>query len=81
MPLFIRDEQVNELAELALKVTGGKSKTAVVRTALEALIEAENASETLMERLGKVQRRANSAGIVADGRDDKDLMDDAWGDA
>jgi len=80
VPLFIRDEHVNELAEQALKMTGGKNKTAVVRSALQAFIEAHNSKETLSERVAKVQSHAVSCGIMADGADDKDLMDDAWGD-
>ena len=78
MPLFIRDEQVNELAEHALKMTGGKSKTAVVKNALEAFIEAQSVKESLVEKVTKIQMKAVSNGIGADGVDDKSLMDDAW---
>lgn len=78
MPLFIRDESVNDLAEKAAKLTG-KTKTDAVRLALESHIEALQSSRTLAERVTVLQARARALGLSADGFDDKPLMDDLSG--
>ncbi|SCZ60003.1 hypothetical protein SAMN04488118_10418 [Epibacterium ulvae] len=79
MPLYIRDDQVNDLAETALKITGRTNKTELVRDALEAFIHVHSAKESLSDKVAKIQAKAAEHGIVADGADDKSLMDDAWG--
>lgn len=78
MPLFIRDESVNDLAEKAARLLG-KTKTDAVRLALESHIEALQSSRTLAERVASLQARARALGLVADGFDDKPLMDDLSG--
>ncbi|MCT4611525.1 MAG: type II toxin-antitoxin system VapB family antitoxin [Pelagimonas sp.] len=78
MPLYIRDDDVNNLAEAALKLTGRTNKTALVKDALEAFIEAHSAQESLHDKVAKIQEKAAQHGIVADGVDDKNFMDDAW---
>lgn len=78
MPLFIRDESVNDLAEKAARLLG-KTKTDAVRLALESHIEALQSSRTLAERVASLQARARAFGLVADRFDDKPLMDDLSG--
>ncbi|PZX47604.1 antitoxin VapB [Cereibacter changlensis] len=78
MPLYIRDDAVNDLAERLAALTG-ENKTQAVRSALEKQIEALQKTETLHERVARIQARARAAGIVADGGDDKALMDDLSG--
>lgn len=79
MPLFIKDEGVNELAEKFASMTG-KSKTDAVRVALEAQIGALEAQGGLTERVRRIQAKAAALGLVADGYDDKGLMDELSGD-
>ncbi|SCZ73574.1 hypothetical protein SAMN04488118_11764 [Epibacterium ulvae] len=78
MALYIRDDQVNDLANKALKITGRTNKTALVKEALQAFIEAHSAKESLSDKVAKIQEKAAQHGIVADGVDDKGLMDEAW---
>ena len=78
MPLYIRDESVNDLAD-RLAALMGENKTKAVRTAIEKQIEALQTSGTLHDRIARIQAKAAAAGIVADGHDDKDLMDDLSG--
>lgn len=78
MPLFIRDELVNTLAERVADLTG-KTKTDAVRVALESHIKALQSSKTLTDRVAIVQAKAGKLGLVADGYDDKGLMDDLSG--
>lgn len=79
MPLFIRDEGVNDLADKFAKLTG-KNKTEAVRMALEAQIDAYRNHETLADRIAQVQEKAAAAlGLEPDGWDDKALMDELSG--
>lgn len=80
MPLFIKDEGVNALAERIAALTG-QGKTDAVRVALEAQIRAIEARSGLTEPVRGIQARAAALGLVADGCDDKPLMDDLSGDA
>ncbi len=78
MPLFIKDETVARLAAKAAALTG-VSKTRAVRQALESHIASLEARETLSESVARIQARARTAGLRADGYDDKELMDDLSG--
>ncbi len=78
MPLFIKDETVAHLAAKAAALTG-VSKTCAVRQALESHIASLEARETLSESVARIQARARTAGLRADGYDDKELMDDLSG--
>ncbi len=74
MALYIRDDDVNALADrLARQI--GASKTEAVRLALEAQIAALKAPLTLRARLARVRAQAEIAGLRPDGADDKALMD------
>ena len=79
MPLYIKDPTVDSLVDRYLALTGMTNKTEAVRQALKAAIAAQAERETLAERVAKVQRKAAAVGIVADGHDDKALMDEMWG--
>ncbi|WP_169311018.1 type II toxin-antitoxin system VapB family antitoxin [Cereibacter changlensis] len=78
MPLYISDDAVNDLAERPAALTG-ENKTEAVRSASEKPIEALQKIGTLQERVAPINARARAAGIVADGSDDKALMDDLSG--
>lgn len=74
MPLYIRDETVNDLAE---KLAGliGKNKTDAVRIALEAALSAQQEQKSLTQRVKVIQVRAAELGLRADGFDDRPIMD------
>jgi len=75
MPLFIRDELVNTLAERVANLTGN-TKTDAVRIALESSIKALQASKTLTERVGSLQEKAKTLGLKADADNDKKHAND-----
>jgi len=62
MPLYIRDDTVDALAEKVKKVTGAKSKTDAVRDALQAQLDAESNRKPLLERLQPILERADAIG-------------------
>ncbi|MHC2283768.1 antitoxin VapB [Bradyrhizobium diazoefficiens] len=87
MPLFIRDDQVNDLASRLQALTGSRTKTDAVRLALEHEIKRQT------ENMLPSQRIDNALAIVADiranaaergraGTDDFDMKgftDEMWG--
>jgi len=79
MPLYIKDPEVDTLVERYLAASGAKTKTEAVRRALELGIHACENRETLSDRVAKVQRRAAQAGLGVRDFDDKEFMDDLWG--
>lgn len=79
MTILIKGDEIDNLVERYCEMTGLTNKSEAVRRALAAQIEALAQRETLAQRVGRVQAKARAAGIVADGRDDKDLMDKMWG--
>ena len=80
MPLYIRDDRVNDLAEQFRALSGARSKTEAVRCALASQISAFEQGENLAERIRRLQRKAAARGIRPDGWDDKHLMDELSGD-
>lgn len=78
MPLYIRDEGVNDLAD-KLAALMGKSKTDAVRTALELACSAQVQRKSLAQRVAAIQAQARQLGLRPDGFDDKPLMDDLSG--
>ena len=81
MTILIKGDEIDSLVERYCAMTGLTNKSEAVRRALAAQIEALSQRETLAQRVAKVQAKAAAAGIFADGRDDKDLMDDMWGES
>lgn len=79
MPLYIKDPDVDRLVDAFMASSGVKTKTEAVRTALLESIAAIDAQETLAEKVAKVQAKAAALGLKPDGKSDKDLMDDMWG--
>lgn len=78
MPLYVRDETVNDLAMMLADLTG-QNKTAAVRMALEDAIDKQTSAKTLSQRVSAIQRAARQRGLGPDGFDDKPLMDDLSG--
>lgn len=78
MPLYIRDEAVNSLAEEVARLAN-INKTEAVRLALEHEREQLSSKPRLSDRIRKLQQRAAELGLKPDGYDDKPLMDDLSG--
>lgn len=78
MPLYVRDETVNDLAVKLAGLTG-QNKTAAVRMALEDAINKQTSAKTLSQRVAAIQSAARRRGLGPDGFDDKPLMDDLSG--
>ncbi|MDD7973937.1 type II toxin-antitoxin system VapB family antitoxin [Roseinatronobacter alkalisoli] len=81
MPLYIKDPDVDQLAERFRAASGAKNKTEAVRAALLNSIADLEKRETLAERVAKVQRKAAAAGLGPRKADDKPFMDELWGDS
>lgn len=81
MPLYIRDDKVDDLAEQVMRATGAKSKTDAVRKALRAQLEAVNSATPLAEKIKAAQSIAAEIGPVDPDFDMKKFTDEAWGEA
>lgn len=80
MPLYIRDDQVDDLANQVMKLTGAKSKTDAVRNALVAQLNAVSQQKPLLERLEPILKRADDLGAPDPDFDMKKYTDELWGD-
>jgi antitoxin VapB len=78
MPLYIRDDAVDDLAEKVMKVTGAKTKTDAVRKALQAQLDAELSRKPLLERLQPVLQQARQIGERDPNFDMKKYTDEMW---
>ncbi|OHV76283.1 type II toxin-antitoxin system VapB family antitoxin [Rhizobium sp. LCM 4573] len=84
MPLYARDERVNQLAEQARKILNAPTKTDAIRQALEKVVEApEEAGITsekppLAERLQAIRDRYQSMGKSNPDFDEKAFLDEMW---
>lgn len=78
MPLFVRDEKVDQLI-LNLEKRLGVNKTEVVRRALKLLDTQSATVVSLAEQVALLQNRARSEGLSGRPFDDKALMDELSG--
>ena len=78
MPLYIRGDAVDELAEKVMKATGAKTKTDPVHKALQAQLDAEMNRKPLSERLQPILDRADQVGEPDPGFDMKIYTDEMW---
>lgn len=62
MPLYIKDQGVDDLAEEVQKITGHKNKTEAVRAALLNEIQRARASLSLDDKLEQAMAIADSIG-------------------
>jgi antitoxin VapB len=81
MPLYIRDDAVDDLAAKVMKLTGAKTKTEAVRKALLAQIAAEQSKLPLIARIGPILDRADAIGEPDPDFDMKRFTDEMWEDA
>lgn len=79
MPLYIKDPQVSELAEDAVKYLGAPNKTEAVRMALKAAIAEARSKIPLEERIRELQDKLDEIGPPDPTYDHKADMDVLWG--
>lgn len=78
MPLYIRDDKVDDLATRFMKLSGAKTKTEAVRMALTAQLAAEQARKPLLDRLRPLLQRADELGTPDPDFDMKRFTDEMW---
>ncbi|WP_299568029.1 MULTISPECIES: type II toxin-antitoxin system VapB family antitoxin [Roseobacteraceae] len=78
MPLYIRDDKVDELAEQVMQATGAKTKTDAVRQALQAALAAKLDKIPLADRIAPIQARLAALGPVDPDFDMKSFTDEMW---
>lgn len=77
MGLYIRSDEVNELADELARLKGQK-KSDAVRQALSEAIERAKETPTLMDEIGALQERVKAKGFRRM-PDEKQFLDDMWG--
>lgn len=80
MPLYIRDAEVNALAEKAQKALGARTKTDAVRTALERLIDGERSKAGWRQRNADLLTGVKELGTPDPTFDLKKFRDEMWAD-
>lgn len=78
MPLYIRDDEVDELATRLQRLTGVPTKTQVVRQALESEISRLEAARPLAERIARSMAMADAMGSGQSDFDMKAFTDEMW---
>ena len=82
MPLYIKDREVDELANELQRMTGAATKTEAVRTALKDAVERKRDKKTtIREAIAEAQRRVAAMGPRDPDFDMKKFMDDVRYDA
>jgi antitoxin VapB len=81
MALFIRDAEVDALAEAVRKLTKAKTKTEAVRRALKAQLAQARRTAPLDDRLARAKALADSMGPSDPGFDMKTYSDEMWDEA
>jgi antitoxin VapB len=86
MPLYVRDERVNQLAEQARKILNAPTKTDAIRQALERVVveqtkvsdEAGKSEPSLAERLQAIREQYLTMGTPNPDFDEKAFLDEMW---
>ena len=80
MPLYIKDDEVDDLANELQRVTGAATKTEAVRAALKDAIERKrDRKATIREAIAEAQRAIAAMGPRNADFDMKEFMDDLSG--
>ncbi len=79
MPLYIRDDAVDVLAERVQRATGARTKTEAVRAALENELARVEAEMPLRQRLARSLALADAMGDAPGDFDMKRFTDEMWG--
>lgn len=79
MPLYIRDDSVDELAKAVQAASGAKDKTEAVRVALRNELARLKAKVSMRDKISALQQRAaERLPASIEGVDTKKLFDDMW---
>lgn len=79
MPLYIRDDSVDELAKAVQAASGAKDKTEAVRVALRNELARLKAKVSMRDKISALQdRAAERLPASIEGVDTKKLFDDLW---
>jgi antitoxin VapB len=81
MALFIRDAEVDALAEEVRQITNAKTKTEAVRRALQAQLAQARGALPARSRLARSKALADALGVGDPSFDMKAYTDELWGDA
>jgi antitoxin VapB len=81
MALFIRDAEVEALAEQVRKLTKAKTKTEAVRRALKAQLAQARRAAPLEDRLARAKELADAMGPSDPSFDMKAYTDEMWADS
>lgn len=76
MPLYIRDDDVDELAEQVRRAIGARTKTEAVRQALQDALEAKLNRTSIFDRIKPLQARVAELGPVDPDFDMKAFTDE-----
>jgi antitoxin VapB len=80
MPLYIKDDEVDALATEFQSISGARSKTEAVRTALKDAIERKRDKTAMIEGIRQAQAMARAMGVRHDPDFDmKEFMDELSG--
>lgn len=78
MSLYIRDNEVDELATRLLVLTGAKTKTAAVKFALKTAVEQAQETQTIDQKLQPAIDLIKSLGEPDPDFDMKKFSDELW---
>jgi antitoxin VapB len=76
MPLYIKDETVNQLAVLVMETIGAESKTEAVRKALIAQLNAVKQKRLLLESVRDLQDKVDLIGPIDPDFDQKTISNE-----
>ena len=79
VPLYIRDDEVDELATQVQALTGARTKTDAVKAALQHEIERIRRRAPLQEPLKPIWAMVDAIGPVDPNLDMKKFTDELWG--
>lgn len=76
MPLYIHDDEVDDLAVTLMRVTRAKTKTEAVRQALKFALAHQSKQPSLSDRIRPLQARVAALGAIDPDFDMKVFTDD-----
>lgn len=80
MPLYIRDDEVDALAEELKIVTGAASKTEAVKTALRDAVRRKRDEIPLIDRVKAIQEQVAAIGPRDPSFNFRKFREELWGD-
>lgn len=80
MPLYIKDDEVDDLANELQRMTGAATKTEAVRAALKDAIERKRDKTSIIDAIRRAQAKAEAMGVRPNADFDmKEFMDELSG--